>query len=485
MEMSNSSLVTYRHITKHRDSGRGGHKIEKIFVHHMAGVLSVKQCGNVFNTRPASAHYGVSGTAIGQYVDEKDTAWHCGNYKWNQRSVGIELANSTGAKGGWKVSKETIATAVKLIADICRRNNIKRLTYTGDMRGNLCMHRWVASTTCPGPYLSEQFHRITYEVNKILGAKIILDVDGIGGPLTVLRMQDFLGTEMDGVISGQNKDYAKHYPALEEVIFDDTSSTCIKALQRMLSVYEDGILGPTTVKAWQKFLGVKIDGNFGPASMKAWQKYLNEHDKAVFPETHAPAPVVEKPKKVTSTKKTSKKKHEPTPKMAKALEWAKKIAADPKFHYVSFGLGKKAHECPICHKHEPGKYYGGNCIWFPFASWHHGAGLGNRCSCHVLTNQLYEKMLKVKASEALKIAKERIGLDDIKLLRSKKGIDPSKLRPGDIVIFFRGDKYVHTGMWVDDGLIVDCTSGRKDNIKYGRKNYTKWTIKLAIRYTGE
>lgn len=269
----------------------------------MAGNLTVKQCGSVFDNRQASAHYGVNGNTIGQYVDESDTAWHCGNFSWNQKSIGIELANDSGSKGNWHVSDATINTAIKLIADICRRNNITYLSFTGNMNGNLCMHKWVCSTSCPGPYLSTQFARIANGVNAILGIKIELDVDGVGGPLTVTRMQEFLGTEKDGVISGQNKDMAKYYPALESVIFDDTTSTCIKALQWLVGVYEDGVLGPDTTKAWQKFLGVEIDGIFGPVSMKAWQKYLNEHDKAVFPETHAPKP--EEPKKVTKTVSTT------------------------------------------------------------------------------------------------------------------------------------------------------------------------------------
>ena len=72
--MSNSSLVTYKKIVSNKTPGRGGKKIDKIFLHHMAGSLTVKQCGNVFATRAASAHYGVNGSQIGQYVDEKDTA---------------------------------------------------------------------------------------------------------------------------------------------------------------------------------------------------------------------------------------------------------------------------------------------------------------------------------------------------------------------------------------------------------------------------
>ena len=168
MKMSNSSLVTYTRIVGNKDKGRGGKKIDKIFVHHMAGNLTVQQCGNVFNSRPASAHYGVNGKSIGQYVDEADTAWHCGNYSYNKRSIGIELANDGGANSNWHVSAQTIETAIKLIADICKRNGIKELNYTGDLNGNLCMHCMCVNTACPGPYMKQQFNYIATEANNIL-----------------------------------------------------------------------------------------------------------------------------------------------------------------------------------------------------------------------------------------------------------------------------------------------------------------------------
>jgi N-acetyl-anhydromuramyl-L-alanine amidase AmpD len=166
--MSNSPLVTYKHICKHYDKGRQGKKIDKIFVHHMAGNLTVKQCGNVFDNRQASAHYGVNGAEIGLYVNESDTAWHSGVWSYNLRSIGIELANNSGSPK-WTVADLTIDTAIKLIADICRRNGIAKLNYTGDVSGNLCMHKWVASTSCPGPYLSTKFSYIANQVNILLG----------------------------------------------------------------------------------------------------------------------------------------------------------------------------------------------------------------------------------------------------------------------------------------------------------------------------
>lgn len=166
--MSKSRLVTYIDITNHKSIGRGGKKIDKIFIHHMAGNLTVQQCGTVFKTNAASAHYGINGSKVGCYVDEIDTAWHCGNFKYNQRSIGIELANDRGSSGNWHVSDKTIETAIELIADICKRYGISRLNYTGNLSGNLCMHSWVANTSCPGPYLKTKFKYIADEVNKIL-----------------------------------------------------------------------------------------------------------------------------------------------------------------------------------------------------------------------------------------------------------------------------------------------------------------------------
>lgn len=491
--MSNSSLVTYRHITKHKNSGRGGHKIEKIFVHHMAGCLTVKQCGSVFDNRQASAHYGVNGSAIGQYVDEKDTAWHCGNFSWNQRSIGIELANDAGAKGMWHVSDDTISTAIKLIADICKRNDIPYLNYTGDMNGNLCMHRWVCSTSCPGPYLSNQFARIAKGVNDILGGKaapLVLEEDGIGGPMTVSRMQEFLGTPIDGVISGQNKSMAKYYPALKSVIFDDTESTCVHALQWMVGVYEDGVLGPDTIKAWQKFLGVKIDGSFGTASMKAWQKYLNEHKKAVFPATHVTKPVVvKKPTAKTSAPSVSTPKASDIPKWVEnANAWAKKIAADNSWHYVKWSSDKRTHECPICHKHPKGKYHGWNCIGFGYAVWHHGGGLKNNCNCHIIANDTGEKMYKASLDDATKIAKKFIGLNDIKVIRNKKGIPKSEWKPGDMCMRFSGSTYTHTFYYMGNGLIADSTGSNgkvANNKQIAIRSYKKYSAKIIIRYTGK
>ena len=171
MRMSNSKLVTYKRWSPNYSS-RYGNKITSIVIHHMAGCLTVQQCGAVFasRSRQASAHYGVRSTQIGQYVDEKYRAWTTGNQYIDRRSVTIEVSNSRYG-GSWPVSDTSLQTTIKLCADICKRNSIKRLNYTGDKRGNLLMHRWYQQTACPGPYLAGKFKYIANEVNKLLGSE--------------------------------------------------------------------------------------------------------------------------------------------------------------------------------------------------------------------------------------------------------------------------------------------------------------------------
>ena len=134
----------------------------------MAAVLTVEQCGQVFQTREASSNYAIDNSLrVGMYVEEKNASWANANAASNRRSVTIELSNdSTG--GDWHVSEKVIQKCIELCADICRRNGIKSLNYTGDPHGNLTRHNMFYATTCPGPYLQSRFNYIASEVNKRL-----------------------------------------------------------------------------------------------------------------------------------------------------------------------------------------------------------------------------------------------------------------------------------------------------------------------------
>ena len=115
-----------------------------------------------------------------------------------------------------------------------------------------------------------------------------LVVDGIGGTATVRRMQEFFGTTVDGVISGQMKQYKSYYPSIHAIEFGKGGSAVVTALQKWLGLSGPyGIIGPNTTKAWQRKLrslgylasNETIDGIFGVKSMSAWQECLNSNGK--------------------------------------------------------------------------------------------------------------------------------------------------------------------------------------------------------------
>lgn len=167
--MSNSKLVNYTKISPNRTSPRQN-TIKKITIHHMAGNLSVEGCGGVFakSSAQASANYGIGTDGrVGMYVEEKDRSWASSSPDNDHQAVTIEVANDV-VGGNWHVSDVALAKLIDLCVDICQRNGITRLNYTGDKSGNLTMHKWFAATACPGPYLESKFPYIASEVNKRL-----------------------------------------------------------------------------------------------------------------------------------------------------------------------------------------------------------------------------------------------------------------------------------------------------------------------------
>lgn len=169
---TNSSLVDIVMISPNSTNPRSN-KIKKITIHHMEGNITVERCGEIFSqkSRYASSNYGIdSNGRVGLYVEECNRSWCSGNRDNDHQAITIEVANDE--KGGnWHVSDKALNKLILLCADICKRNNIEKLIYTGDINGNLTMHKWFQATTCPGPYLESKFPYIAAEVNKILGVE--------------------------------------------------------------------------------------------------------------------------------------------------------------------------------------------------------------------------------------------------------------------------------------------------------------------------
>lgn len=177
--MGNSPLVSFTRISPNSTNPRN-HKIDKITIHHMAGNLSIESCGAGFADpkRQASSNYGIgSDGRIGMYVEEANRSWCSGGTKTNNgmtgrdndfRAVTIEVAND-GGDPDWHVSDKAIASLIALCADICKRNGIAKLNFTGDATGNLTLHNFFAYTLCPGHYLESKIPYIVEQVNKKLG----------------------------------------------------------------------------------------------------------------------------------------------------------------------------------------------------------------------------------------------------------------------------------------------------------------------------
>lgn len=171
--MSNSSLISYTEISPNRNSPRT-QPISKITIHHMAGNLTLQSFGVLVAkpSRQMSANYAVaSDGSIGLFCPESDRSW-CSSSPWNDhRAVTIEVANDGGAPD-WHVSDAAIAALIDLCVDICKRNGMARLDYTGDADGSLTLHRMFTATQCPGPYLLSKIPYIAQQVTARLQEQV-------------------------------------------------------------------------------------------------------------------------------------------------------------------------------------------------------------------------------------------------------------------------------------------------------------------------
>lgn len=169
----NSPLTCYVYLSPNATFPRQD-SIKKITIHHMADDIPLERLGEVFaeQDRQASSNYAIDGQGrVALYVEEGNRAWTSSSPDNDHQAVTIEVANDeTG--GNWHVSDAAYGALIELCADICRRNGIRELVYTGDERGNLTIHRMFnPDTLCPGPYLEGRMPDIAAEVNRALKEK--------------------------------------------------------------------------------------------------------------------------------------------------------------------------------------------------------------------------------------------------------------------------------------------------------------------------
>lgn len=179
MAYTNSPLVSYTKISPNKTVNRN-HVIDRITIHCVVGQCTVETIGSIFapSSRQASSNYGVGKDGrIGMYCEEKDRSWCTSSGANDHRAVTIEVASDT--THPYAVNDTAYQATINLVADICKRNGKKRITWLADKDKSInyspasdemlmTVHRWFAAKACPGDYLYNRHADIAAKVNAIL-----------------------------------------------------------------------------------------------------------------------------------------------------------------------------------------------------------------------------------------------------------------------------------------------------------------------------
>lgn len=288
MGYSNSSLVTYKKLTG--DYSTRKNKIDTITIHCFVGQVTAKQGCDYFysSDRQVSSNYvvGCDGS-IGLSVEEKNRAWTSGGALSvngitgamnDHRAITIEVACDT--QPPYRVTDAAYKALIELVADICKRNNIKKLIWKNDKtlvgkpdKQNMTIHRWFSNTDCPGQYLIEHMADIAEQANKKLGAETTATKptttassdapQNIGGN-DMTRGYFKKGDKNEGVYA-----YKQLLIALKKAgiitqnidnnnAFGEGTVTATKQLQKAARIEQDGFAGPMTIRAAYTLLAGRI-----------------------------------------------------------------------------------------------------------------------------------------------------------------------------------------------------------------------------------
>lgn len=179
MTVSNLSSVS---IISPNTSGIRTAPISKVTVHHMAGDLTVEQCGSIFKSasRQASSNYGVgSDGRIGCYLEEEYHPWTSSSYWNDDRAITLEVADYN--LGDWSPSRAAYQSTVLLCADICSRYGIIP-EYTGDQYGTFTEHRMYAATSCPGDWWHAKMPDFVNDVKQAMKGRFGMPIECILHP---------------------------------------------------------------------------------------------------------------------------------------------------------------------------------------------------------------------------------------------------------------------------------------------------------------
>ena len=173
MANSDSPLISQTILLPSKNfSAKKSKTVKKISPHHAAGVnATFRGMAKTWSGKAVSANYGIqSDGQICLFVHEKDRAYTSSNSSNDGQAVTVEIANCKGAPN-WEVSDAAVKAFILLCVDICKRNGMPGLTWTGKKNGTLTVHQIFKATACPGPYLMKLMPWIAQEVTERVARK--------------------------------------------------------------------------------------------------------------------------------------------------------------------------------------------------------------------------------------------------------------------------------------------------------------------------
>lgn len=302
------SFIKYEYIRINKFSRPGikNSRIEGLIMHYTANnggtARNHKSYFNNLNGVYASAHLFVDDEEAICIIPLNEVAYHANDIQKyvngqpyyplrsiignaNYSTIGIEMCLDRNGK----ITEKTFQNTVKAVKELIAK-------YPNITRNKIWRHYDVTGKNCPAPWVAkpselERFKDAVF--GKTSGSNSAakpntpsvkpntnkIQEDGMFGPSTARRLQQYFGTTQDGVISHQYKQ--KFNQNIYAAQFDQTlrGSNVIRALQKLLGVSQDGLMGQATIKALQKRLGTTQDGIISPVSnaVKALQQALNNN----------------------------------------------------------------------------------------------------------------------------------------------------------------------------------------------------------------
>lgn len=146
------------------------YEVTRLTPHHTAMIGDAWDIANVFKptSRQASCNYaiGVDGSIV-CVVPEEYRSWCTSSFDQDMRAITFELSD---CDYDWNISEATQEAFINLCVDLIKRYPSLggSFDWTGDMGGNVTVHRWFSATACPGDPLYNMLGELGDEINRRL-----------------------------------------------------------------------------------------------------------------------------------------------------------------------------------------------------------------------------------------------------------------------------------------------------------------------------